>query len=214
MINHIKPCSFLVIGMNHIPWWLFGIGKWKHFVLCHGVFDPFIAWFYIHWTYFPPFCRILYPVLEPLLLFMVTDRKPVFDKNDSGPYKHSLKFRARPEKLFILIVWTITHNLLNSCTVIPAPVKKNYFTTCRQIRGIPLEIPLWFFLFCRNAQCNDTTDSRIQTPWNCFDHTTFAGCISSFKDNDYLQLICLNPFLELYKFNLLFHKKLFKLFPS
>src|SRR5512133_2843282 len=56
--------------------------------------------------------------------------------------------------------------------------------------------------FCRRWKSDHAKDTRADSLHDALDHAAFAGCVSSFEDNDDARIGRLDPLLELHKLNL------------
>ena len=74
---------------------------------------------------------------------------------------------------------------------------------------VTLEVPLTFFTLGGCRQSNDTGNARTETLGDALDATPFAGRIASFKNDDNLEFLELDPFLQLDEFNLQASQRLF-----
>src|ERR1019366_2877746 len=99
MRDAIQTSSALVVAFDRPPGGLLDIGMMEHLVLGLGIFHPLGHRLKIHRTELPPACRVSRPLLEALLLLLVTHREPILEQDDAGADQQALEFGARPQEL-------------------------------------------------------------------------------------------------------------------
>ena len=62
---------------------------------------------------------------------------------------------------------------------------------------VALEVPLRSFAIVRCGQCGNTTNTRVESLSNAFDHTAFASSISTLKQDHYFLFGGYHPILQL-----------------
>jgi hypothetical protein len=80
--------------------------------------------------------------LKPELLFVIGDRKPVFDQLNARTNEHSLEFGNGAEEFLVFFVGAKTHDSFDTSPVVPAAIKQHDFASRWKMRGITLKIPL------------------------------------------------------------------------
>jgi hypothetical protein len=134
---------------------------------------------------------------EAHLLFLVGDRKPVFDQDDAGAHEHALELRHVVEELLHLIGGGETHDALDAGAVVPRAVEEHDLAARRQVRHITLEIPLAALALGRSRQRHHAGDARVEPLGDALDHATLAGGIAAFEKHHDLGFCVLHPVLQL-----------------
>ena len=80
--------------------------------------------------------------LKTELLFVIGDRKPVFDQLNARTDEHSLKFGNGAEEFLVFFVGAKPHDPLDTRPIVPTAIKQHDFAGRRKMRDIALEIPL------------------------------------------------------------------------
>src|SRR5262249_45944216 len=79
----------------------------------------------VHGTEFPAPHRILDPLLEPPVLFLFANFKPVLNKKDTVVSKERFEARAHTQEQFVLFVAAKAHDMFDESAVVPAAVKNS-----------------------------------------------------------------------------------------
>jgi hypothetical protein len=80
--------------------------------------------------------------------------------------------------------------------------KEDEFAGGGQVRNVALEVPLGLFAFGGRAQSDDAADAWVQGLGDALDGAALAGGVAALKEDDDLQLLVLDPLLQLHEFNL------------
>jgi len=139
------------------------------------------------------------PHQETELLLLVGDREPVFDQQNTRAHQHALEVRHRAKELLALLFGAEFHHALDAGTIIPRTVEQHDFSACRKVRDVALKIPLRPFALARRGQRGDPADARIESLGDALDDATLASGVAAFEDDDHLELVVLNPVLQLYQ---------------
>jgi hypothetical protein len=94
-----------------------------------------------------------------------------------------------------------THDALDAGAVVPAAIKDDDFTGCRQMRYIPLQVHLAPFAFGGRRQRDDAKDPGAHPLGDGLDRASLAGPITSLEDDAYLGPGLNHPFLQLDQFD-------------
>src|SRR5882762_5964960 len=70
------------------------------------------------------------------------------------------------------------------------------------MRGVALEVPLRPLALVGGGQGSDAADPRIKALGDALDDAALAGGVAAFEDDDHLELVVLNPVLQLDEFAL------------
>src|SRR5258708_28303689 len=70
------------------------------------------------------------------------------------------------------------------------------------MRGVALEMPLRPLALVGGGEGGNAADPRIEPLGDALDDATLAGGVAAFEDDDHLELVVLNPVLQLDEFAL------------
>ena len=115
----VQAGAFFVHRFHQPPRGFGNVGVFQHGFLGLGIIFPAAAGFQVHGAKFPLFDRVVNPHLEAQMLFVVGDREPVFDQDDSRPHQHFFKFRHVVEKFFHIFFATEAHHPFDTGAVVP-----------------------------------------------------------------------------------------------
>ena len=97
----VEPGSFLVDGMEDVPWRQFAVGAIEHEIARAGILEPLAARREVHRTEFPLTERIVDSRLEPAFLLFIADLEPDFNELDAGIDDVLLHFGAELEEALV-----------------------------------------------------------------------------------------------------------------
>src|ERR1700739_3668011 len=173
--DHVQPGSLLIVGIHHVPRRLFGICPRQHLVLRAGILSPVLSRLEIHGAELPPLGRVLHALLEPSFLFLIADREPVFDDQNSRTHEHALKLRTGADEFQVFSFAAEAHYVLNPRAVIPASIEQHHLACRGKVRGVSRELALCLLAFCCRAQRHHAANARIQSLCNSLDGSALAG---------------------------------------
>jgi len=102
----------------------------------------------------------------------------------------------------VLFLIAKAHHVLNSAAVIPALVEDDDFTSSGELFNVALSMELRLLPLSRCGEGHHAEDTRADTLHDALDHPTFAGSVSSFKNDHNTSVGRLDPVLELDQLNL------------
>src|SRR6185437_682455 len=175
MRDAVEPCALLVDGLDHPPRRFRNMGLVQHLFLRLGVLLPARARLHVHRAQLPLLQGIMDAHQKAELLFLVGDREPVFDQDDAGTHHHALDTGA----------------------IVPGAVEQHDLAASRQMRDIALEIPLRALALARRRERGDAADPRVEALGDALDHSALAGGVAALEDHDHLELVVLDPILQL-----------------
>src|SRR6266540_1629094 len=123
MGDAVEARAALVIRLHGPPASLLDVRMTEHRVLRPGVLDPFGHGFEVHRAQLPSARRVARPLLEASLLFLVTDRKPVFQQDYAGAHQHAFELGTGAHELAVLVVAAEAHHMLHARAVVPTAVE-------------------------------------------------------------------------------------------
>ncbi|EXI66496.1 MAG: hypothetical protein AW08_02610 [Candidatus Accumulibacter adjunctus] len=141
-------------------------------------------------------------LLEAALLLLVADREPVLDQDDAAAYQHSFELRAGTEELAVFLLGAEAHDALDTSPVVPAAIEENHLATGGKVLHVTLEIPRCRLALGRRRQRGDAGDARAQAFGDALDAAPLARGITTFEDHHHLELLELDPLLQLDEFDL------------
>ena len=202
VVDAVQPGAALAVRRHDEPGRLIAVRVIHHVVLGVRVFVPFHVGLQVHFAELPALQGILDPVPEPPFLFLRAHREPVLDQPDAGPHEHALELGAGPKELAVFLLGAEPHYPVDARAVVPAPVEEDDFAGRRQVRDVPLEVPLRLFPFCRLGQCGHAADAGIEPRGDAGDGAALAGRVAPFEDDHHFLALVDHPFLELGQFDL------------
>ena len=140
--NAIEAGFLLIHRLYNPPRCLWNVSALQHYLFGLGVLLPADSALQIHGAQLPLLERIVDATQEADMLLLIGNGEPVLDKPHARTHQHLFKFRHRAEEFLVLILGAEPHHFLDTSTVVPTTVKQHDFTGRRQMRDIPLEIPL------------------------------------------------------------------------
>ena len=67
------------------------------------------------------------------------------------------------------------------------------------MRDVALEVPLRALAVVGRGQRRDTADPRIEALGDALDHAALAGGVAALEEHDHLELVVLDPVLQLHQ---------------
>ena len=114
-----------------------------------------------------------------------------------GVDQHLLEQRTGTQELAILVLGAEPHYALYTAAVVPTPVEETDFASRRQLGDVTLKIPLSALALCWRAECHHAADAGVQALDNAFDGASLAGGVPALEEDDDLEAVQSNPFLQL-----------------
>src|SRR6185437_3192604 len=197
MRDAVEPCALLVDGLDHPPRRFRNMGPVQHLFLRLRVLLPARARLHVHRAQLPLLQGIMDAHQKAELLFLVGDREPVFDQDDAGTHQHALELGHGVEELLDLLLGRKAHHALDTGAIVPGAVEQHDLAASRQMRDIALEIPLRALALARRRERGDAADPRVEALGDALDHSALAGGVAALEDHDHLELVVLDPILQL-----------------
>src|SRR5471032_152220 len=170
MSNAVKPGFFLINALDYPPRRFRDMRTLQHNFLRLSVILPALTAFQIHRAQLPLFKGIMDSRQKTRLLFLIGNRKPIFNNLNATARQHFFELGYAAKKLLILSVTAKTHHFFYPGAVIPTAIKQHHFSRCRQVRYIALEIPLRAFTIVRRWQRRHPAGAWIQALSDTLDH--------------------------------------------
>src|SRR5262249_54124607 len=114
-----------------------------------------------------------------------------------GAHQHLLKQRTGTQELAVFVLGAELHDVLDPGAVVPTAIEQDDFAPRRQLGDVALKIPLAALAFRRRAERHDAADARVQALDNALDDPSFAGRVAALEEDDDLEAVQPDPFLQL-----------------
>ncbi len=193
----VEAGTALVVGFHHEPGAVLGVRVGEHVVLGAGVLYPARAGLQVHGAELPALDGGVDPLLEALLLLLVTDREPVLDEGDAGAGQHPLELGAGAQELAVLPVGAKAHHPLDSGPVVPGAVEQHHLPGGGQVGHVALEIPLGTLPVRRCGQGGDPADPGVEGLGDRLDDAPLAGGVPPLEQHHDFEPLLLDPLLQL-----------------
>ena len=197
MADDVEARGLFVVGVDHVPGRLPGVGAGEHLVFGARVLGPVFARFQIHGAQLPALQGILHALLEAALLLLVADGEPVLEQKYSGADQHALELRATAHELQIFGFGAKAHHALHPGAVVPTAVEEHHFARGGQVRRVALEVPLGLFALGGRAEGDHAANAGVQGFGDALDGAALAGSVAALKERDDAQPLMLDPLLQL-----------------
>src|SRR6516164_5323246 len=106
------------------------------------------------------------------------------------------------EEFLDLLIGGEAHHALDAGAVVPGAVEQHDLAASRQMRDIALEVPLRALALVGCGKGGDAADPGIEALGDALDHAALAGGVAALEEDDHLELVVLDPILELDQFAL------------
>jgi hypothetical protein len=112
------------------------------------------------------------------------------------------QYLMRTKELLDVVVGAEAHDTLDAGAVVPAPIEEHDLPARRQVRDVALEVPLRPFALVRSGEGGDVAHARVEPLRDALDRAPLAGRIAPLEDDDDLELLVLDPVLQLHELSL------------
>ena len=140
--------------------------------------------------------------LKRRLLLLHPDLEPQLDEDDAGIDSEFLDQRAQFEETLVFGRRAEAHDIFDAGAVVPAAVEDHDLAAGRKLLDIALQEQLGFLAVGRRGQGADTENPRAHLFGKGLDGAALAGGVASLEQDDHLQLLGLDPFLQMAKLDL------------
>jgi hypothetical protein len=199
MAHAIQPRAFLVVGLDHRPGRIGGVGVEEHRLLRLGVIIPFVQARLVDGRQFPPLQRVGFAAGKAQALFLLRDREPVFVQLDARPGQHPLQLRGLAHEFKVFARLAEPHHPFHARPVVPGPVVKHDLARRGQVFDIALEIPLPAFQVGGLVQRHHPCLAGVQMFGEAFDRAALAGRVAPLEQHHDPLPGLAHPFLHLQK---------------
>jgi hypothetical protein len=160
------------------------VGFFQHYIARARVIVPARIGFHIHRAQFPLPERIVDASGKPLLLLLHAGFQPDLDQRDAAIDDVSLDLRAQFQKAIALLLVDESHDALDTCAIVPAPVEDDDLAGCWKPLDVALNVHLRLFAVGRRGERYDSKYARAHPVGQRFDCAALAGGVAPLKDDD------------------------------
>ncbi len=178
------------------------VGVHHHLVLGPRIVLPAVHRLQIHRAELPLPHRVFETGPEPVELFVVGHREPVFAQQYTVFDEHLLEDRCLAEEQRMLGGGAEPHHLLHAGAVVPGPVEQHDLPLGGQVGDVALVVPLAPLAVRGRGQRGDPGDARTQVLGDPHDRATLACGVTAFEDDHDAGTGVADPFLQLHQFRL------------